>query len=455
ETTVPIVIDSTPPQVSLAGSTPTVVNANSKGMTFKVRASENFNGFALVKNAQTGQMQSYPLTVTRNEGSTEGKHLYLKAPQMPLPVDGLYQVSYILTDEAGNQSNADGGYFIVDTKGPVIKDVFADPMLLSKHDGYDARIRFTVDDDGIYRKLDDAQRKTYRNTASNPTVFAVGSSTSSTVHPDWLQDDKTKLAYSVTVIRRSSEGATPIAVLASDREQDSPTVYAVGSLPVFTEHWDAKSSSIPAGSYQFKITVRDWAGNEFTAYPDFIKDGVQPVINTPRAGQTISGVIGIRGAAQDPDLGNGDPFARYALYYKAGDQSALLKDKTLAQINLADWKGAASKRGELGAIYVPVDHHQGADLFNVSRRPISSLDAMLGYWSTIGLENGPYTLLLTTEEQNGGGAFSYQVLTVVNDEESVKANQGRARLRSGIRDPDTGKDTKGVHVDYSKKTKKE
>ena len=92
----------------------------------------------------------------------------------------------------------------------------------------------------------------------------------------------------------------------------SPMVSPVGPATVFTEHWDAKSSSIPAGSYQFKITVRDFADNEFTAYPDFIKDGIQPVINHPRPGASIGGAISIRGSAQDPDLGNGDPFARYA-----------------------------------------------------------------------------------------------------------------------------------------------
>jgi hypothetical protein len=249
-----------------------------------------------------------------------------------------------------------------------------------------------------------------------------------------------------------------IEQIVIDGQDHSPMVYAVGSpvgpATVFTEHWDAKSPSIPAGAYQFKITVRDWAGNEFTAYPDFIKDGVPPVINSPRAGERRGGVVVIRGVAQDPDLSNGDPFARYSLYYKAGDQSGALKDKNPVQVNLSGWIGAKKTIGEPGAIRVPDENREGSDPINLSRRPVTGRDGILGWWSTPGLANGAYTLLLIGEEQSGAGALTYQVVEVYNDGATKKKTGGGVLGRPKVIESATGKESYDIYVDYRKKPSK-
>lgn len=272
--------------------------------------------------------------------------------------DGIYTLSLMPTDAAGNSGSA---YIIndliVDRTPPAVYDLYAQPFVMTG--GLGVKLYCKADE-----KYDISAFQGQPMTFKISAVEMAGGLTAKTYAP-------------VTA------AAAPMANLVLE--------------------WDGISEvtgqPVNLGKYAFRVEVADQRQSRTIRFTDFIKDGVAPEIAYPdSSGATLTGTVTLKGTAVDPLWNNREPFANYQLYYKQGTDNS--PPVTWQEFDAQGWRSAL--------IEVPGINRQSETKKHVSLRPVQN-NAVLGYWHTQSLvQNAPYTLLLLACEQGVGqerGAF--------------------------------------------------
>ncbi|MDR1453829.1 MAG: alpha/beta fold hydrolase [Candidatus Margulisbacteria bacterium] len=251
-----VIIDSQPPRVSWQK------NANTS--KFILTASEKISGQVILAREQL--RVPLPLDfVTEN--------IYA-ADFSGLP-DGVYAARALVSDLAGNTVSLILDDLCLDTRGPQIVSLRAEPVILNGDNSYRTKI-----------------------------ICAA---------PDAVRAD--------VLVKHKSSGQEIIKAPLETRDG------------VFIIEWSA--APYPRGAYIALVTVTDRSGRQTARECEIIKDGITPEIILPAAGGQAGGVVSVTGKAVDPDWNNALDFDFYALYWAAGWQPL---PENLRAVDTAVWQ---------------------------------------------------------------------------------------------------------------------
>ncbi|MDR1114449.1 MAG: alpha/beta fold hydrolase, partial [Candidatus Margulisbacteria bacterium] len=259
-------VDNQPPQISWQKT----------ATEFILTASEKISGQVILAREQL--RVPLPLNqVTRN--------IYA-ADFSGLP-DGVYAARAEVRDLAGNAVDLTMGDLRLDTRGPQIVSLRAEPVILHKDNSYRTKI-----------------------------ICAA---------PDAAQVN--------IVIKHKSSGQEIISALLNAQSG------------VFTMEWSAEQ--YPRGAYIALVTATDNSGRQTARECEIIKDGITPEITWPAAGGQVGGVVSVTGKAVDPDWNNALDFDFYALYWADGGQPL---PEDLRNIDASAWQTAGLETPQLNRV---------------------------------------------------------------------------------------------------------
>ncbi|MDR2429003.1 MAG: hypothetical protein LBD62_04280, partial [Candidatus Margulisbacteria bacterium] len=236
-----VIVDNQPPRISW--------QKNENTAEFILTASEKISGQVILAREQL----RVPLPL-----SQVTENIYA-ADFSGLP-DGVYTARAEVSDQAGNTLGLVMDDLQLDTRGPQIVSLRAEPVILNVNNSYRTRI-----------------------------ICAA---------PDAVWAD--------VVISHKSSGQEIINAPLETRDG------------VFTLEWLAEQ--YPRGAYIARVIVTDRSGRQTARECEIIKDGITPEIILPAAGGQAGGVVSVTGKAVDPDWNNALDFDFYALYWASGWQ---------------------------------------------------------------------------------------------------------------------------------------
>lgn len=344
------IIDTQKPQIKSAKFDQLFMSKKFPDLKFELITNEIATVYFQAMNLDKKQKYTYVLP---NEAAARSDYCYKQTFKFDPAgyfewLDGHYQITALVVDNAGNVAKSVTQDLIVDCTGPVISGMHAEPMVLANYNTnpYGTNIEYFAQAD------------------LSPTC---------TVFP------KALIKVKATIINKSTN--TVVTELLNLTNNNGTNSFS----------WSAAAASILRGAYTIVLQAEDIYGNQTQTFCEVIKEGIAPEISFPKRNISISGITSIIGKVSDSDWTNIKSFESYELYWACGKQ---LIPTDLNNLDKSIWSATG--------LEVPYINRKPDQInSNVSYRPAEQ-NTLIGYWDTNNLADGEYTLLIIAKEQDIG-----------------------------------------------------
>ncbi|MDR1998161.1 MAG: hypothetical protein LBQ83_07565 [Candidatus Margulisbacteria bacterium] len=328
-----VFIDSAPPRIEC--NFQGYLNQTNPLTEFTVTADEEISGQIILGD----RLKDIRIPLPLEQSSSQSYTALLNGRNIP---DGVYTVSVLAQDAAGNQAAIDCGALLADSTGPQLSGLHAEPAVLHRNNAYQLRISLTI--------LDDSPEDAGYPRAVRAQVVFLHKSTGREVH-------------------------------------NAPLTAQDGH---FRADWSAADTRYLPGAYLARVTAWDAFGNKTVRECEFIKDGIAPELTAPAEYAPVSGLALITGKVSDIDWTNAQDFASYTVYWAEGFQDL---PPDLRALDPRLWQDAG--------LETPYVNRGGAARKNISYRAAPE-NTLLCWWDTAALPAGAYTILLVSAEKDLG-----------------------------------------------------